>query len=284
MTIHEELYERDGGITVPLRFFAVEDSRRLENWLSRIRRTLDLLPAKQLELFQTNGSGSIEFKPIDGYSGGAFGFSGQRFRGGTSTSNWVRVSHGAMGEAQNARIIYTFLHEFGHLIDHWEDATGRPNPTTCMSRLKVDAPLECLAILRSYHGGRTRSPSEHFSDVYGFYFANEVGGERRRVHRGGRAWRCIGQCARWDAQLTRSTRAAGLELPSPYSAQMMALRYGGLFRTEPFAGVARQGLADSSAPPRSAPVTAPRRGPRGGQPSRGVAGSVVDDGPHRGAP
>ncbi len=283
MTVHEELYERDGGIAVPLRFFDVSESER-QDWLSRIRRTLDLLPEQHLRLFQTNGRGTVDFKHVRDYSGGTFGYSGQRYGGGSSTSNWVRVSHGAMAKSVNSRWVYTFLHEFGHLVDHWEYAMGHANPRTCMVRMKSEAPLECLSILRSYHGGRKRSPSEHFSDVYAFYFVNEVGGAGQRVHRGGPAWRCIGQCAQWDEQLTRSTRAAGLELPRPYSEGMTALRYSGLFRSRPFAGLPRRGLAASRPTPSSTPAITPRRGLRGAAPTRGVAGPVVEHGPHRGGP
>lgn len=244
---HEERYERD-GVMVPVRFYST--SFPVDDWMERMRSTLDLIPARQLNLFSIRGSGAIEFKTLyrDGreYGGGSYGYSGYQFASGTSSSNWVRVSSMAMGEPQNAETIYTFLHEFGHLVDHWEFAHGLAAPKRCIDRLKENFPLACLAMLRSYHGGGSTGPSEHFGDVYGFYIANELGGESHRVHRRGPRWRCVRECARWDEELSALVASQGVELPPPHSDDMMRLRYAGLFRTEPFAGVLPQGLAASS--------------------------------------
>lgn len=219
----EETYAQ-GAITVPLRFYhnSRESRRKQPEWSRRIRATLDLLPPAHLALFQTNGDGGVEIKPRP-RRGGIFAYTGRRFGDGRiSLKNFVRVGFHAMEARANRQYVYTFLHEMGHLVDHWEYARGEASRSRCANQLYQSHPIECLI---------------------------EVGRGQRRAHRREATWRCAGtECARWDRELTARMTSNGGSLARSRT-DLQILRYEGLFHTHPFRGVARRGIAQRFRPP-----------------------------------
>ena len=235
----EETYTR-GSVSFPMQV-ETEEGHPCDEWIAKVRATLDLLPDTHLALFTTRGSGYVRIgsRPR---RGGAFGYVGQELRGGTVNRNFVRVSYDAMQERgyNQGRFLYTMLHETGHLVDHYQFVRGEEPAVSCMDLLRDEDPLGCLSILRRYHSGATRGPSEHFGDIYADYFYNEVGGERFNVHRREPHWRCTGGCGVWDAALTQELEAQGESLPRARD-EVTDLRYTALFSTPIFAGVSRRG-------------------------------------------
>lgn len=199
----------------------------LETVKQKIRDTLDCLPTSHINLFGTNGN--IRLGNIPSTGGGH-----------DPNIPHIRLSYDCFNGARNhsynnGRLSYTLLHEMGHIVDK------SINPS-CMSVLKREYPLGCLAIITRYHGGATSGFSEHYADIYADYFYNEVGGLVYGVNRSDNSIRQNGQhircgggcntCASWLRLL------ANMRLPRGH-ADLTALRYNALFQSPPFLSIDR---------------------------------------------
>ena len=264
----EETYDR-GSVRIPIRVLVTRAElptgvnpvtrNVIDGWIQRIRNTLDILPIPHIALLAGGPNGHILIgRPERG--GGALPL------GAARTAPFIHMSYECFGDSFNRRgnLSYTFLHEMGHLVDHWEQGHCAGSPRRCMDYLPALDPLGCLAMLRRYHGGGTRWTSEHYADVYADYWYNEVSGIDYSINRAEPGWRCVRTCLSLDGRLDAEIRRMGLSYPGTATDadnhRRTSLRYDALFRSVPFAGIVRQGSHRDPRPQPSSPTAAVNQG------------------------
>lgn len=258
---HQDTYEVDGA-SAPINIHIVEmaTAEDVEAWSERITQTLDLLPPAHLRRFlhRSEENNIIRLGGPRPVGGGAFQYVGMRYRNGSvGGRNFVRVGEKAMrGNPRGwdwpdrrhgrprvrynlGRYLYTFLHEFGHFIDHSPKLLANSEDAgTQFDEIAESEPLGALAILRRYHSGATGSPSEHWADIYADYFYVDIGGEDYNVNRGEPGFRCSERpCQFAERRLLRRLGDQADELPARDPTAMTRLRYRTLLRCSAFASL-----------------------------------------------